>query len=84
MEKFNFVTLVCSLLLIEAFTEDTEDYFFCANSRGSIAHIAEDGGPENIPTEVFQKCRSKYCYTLWQEHTNGSLQVMAQGEWFHI
>ncbi|KAJ8924460.1 hypothetical protein NQ315_007257 [Exocentrus adspersus] len=80
MEKLNLLTVLCALLLVEASTKNSEDYIRCANSKGSIAHIAEDGAPEDIPREGFQNCKSKYCYTLWLEHGNET-EVMAQGCW---
>ncbi|KAJ8963091.1 hypothetical protein NQ318_018555 [Aromia moschata] len=82
--RFYTLTLVCSVLFVTGATDNSDDYILCANSRGSIAHFAEDGGPETITQEVFQKCKNKnnYCYTLWlKDPTNGSIVIMGQGCW---
>lgn len=75
-----FVVFIFNLLCCVA--EIPNDYIQCANSVGSISHIAEDGAPEVIPTESFQICKNKndYCYTLWQEDpNNGSIEIKSQG-----
>lgn len=72
---FIFILICCA-------AENLNDYIQCANSVGSISHIAEDGAPEVIPTESFQICKNKndYCYTLWQEDpNNGSIEIKSQG-----
>lgn len=66
------------------FSDDVDEFIVCANLAGSIAHIAEDNSPEIIPSESYQKCKSKtdYCYTVWLEDpNNGSIEVMGQGCW---
>nr|CAI5849830.1 unnamed protein product [Callosobruchus analis] len=81
--------LLLILSALGVFTSRAEDYILCANSVGSIAHISEDGAPENIPAESYQKCKSKnnetsnYCYTLWTEdpNKNGSREILGQGCW---
>nr|CAH7718066.1 unnamed protein product [Callosobruchus chinensis] len=81
--------LLLILSALGVLTSRAEDYILCANSVGSIAHISEDGAPENIPAESYQKCKSKnnetsnYCYTLWTEdpNKNGSREILGQGCW---
>lgn len=78
--------LVCFFLILFIFdscaTENSE-FIQCANSAGTIPHIAEDGAPEIIPSDSFQICKNKndYCYTLWQEDpNNGSIEIKSQGK----
>lgn len=71
---FSVFVLICAA--------ENSDYIQCANSVGSISHIAEDGAIEVIPTESFQICKNKndYCYTFWQEDpNNGSIEIKSQG-----
>lgn len=79
------VSVLFIFILVSCSAENSNEYKQCANSVGSISHIAEDGAPEVIPTESFQICKNKndYCYTLWQEDpNNGSIEIKSQGKCF--
>lgn len=86
MGMHTITVLICfslSFILVTEAAESSDEYIQCANSVGSISHIAEDGAPEIIPTESFQICKNKndYCYTLWQEDpNNGSIEIKSQGK----
>lgn len=71
---------LCVFIVDGVFSENTDEDILCAMS-GSIAHIAEDGAPEQIPAEPSRCKKTNYCYTLWIEHpNNGSVEIMGQGE----
>lgn len=82
---------ICLLVLfntLQVFGEtlNEQDFILCATTVGSIARFGEDGGPEEISTELpYQKCEKNYCYTLWQEDPkNGSVVIMGQGIFLKI
>ncbi|KAK9873236.1 hypothetical protein WA026_021728 [Henosepilachna vigintioctopunctata] len=60
-----------------------DKYVLCAHRLGSVNLIGDDGGVDNISSEVnYVKCYNNYCYTLWQENTNNNESiVMGQGCW---
>lgn len=80
MEKFIVFCVV--LQFVSAIKDNSKDFIFCAKVAGSITHISEDGGPEEISTESpDQKCVKSYCYTLWKEDPyDGTRTIMGQGK----
>ncbi|XP_044265362.1 bone morphogenetic protein receptor type-2 isoform X2 [Tribolium madens] len=78
-----FIVFFFSLQCVSAIKDNSKDFIFCAKAAGTITHIKEDGGPEEISTESpDEKCVKNYCYTLWKEDPNdGTKTIMGQGCW---
>ncbi|KAL3285541.1 hypothetical protein HHI36_000072 [Cryptolaemus montrouzieri] len=79
----NHFTVAFLAVLCHAKIGTSDKYILCASRVGLINHISDDGGLENISTEIpVQKCYDNYCYTLWQESGNGNESIiMGQGCW---
>lgn len=87
INKKIFFYFSLTYIYVTVAAENSDEYIQCANSIGSIPHIAEDGATEIIPTESFQICKNKndYCYTLWQEDPiNGTTDIKSQGKFRYL
>ncbi|CAG9821661.1 unnamed protein product [Phaedon cochleariae] len=78
------IPFIC-LLLCGISCDPSENKILCWNNVGSVAHIAEDGGPEVLPSDPYQivcKETNSYCFVLWtKDPMNDTIEIMSQGCW---
>lgn len=76
------------LLVLSVRAAQNSSHLICAFYKGSIEHIDEDE-PEvdvtepsatTVPKQVFKKCHSSYCYTIWQLDADNQSVVIGQGK----
>lgn len=81
-----------TLLVLSIQAAQNSSHILCAFNEGSIEHVDEDE-PEvdvtepsattvatTVPKQVFKKCDSSYCFTIWQLDANNESIVMGQGK----